>query len=163
MVSMSCPIFLIRRLFFCIKPTMKVQPSSPSSRSSSTSSSFMTNWGFIQKVSRKSSKWTSDRTILVEIKQRWRINWSYWHSFCSLQRSRPFATTPQTLSEPTFCIHLLWEHLGWGCRSQGGNTGAGSQKMTSCGQSMSVAYSLYLSILCFCQWTVFKKKKRLVF
>lgn len=53
MVSMSSPIFLMRRLFFCIKPTMKVQPSWPSSGSSSTSSSLITNWGFIQKLSGK--------------------------------------------------------------------------------------------------------------
>lgn len=55
MVSMSSPIFLLRRLFFCIRPTMTVHPSWPSSGSSSTSSSLMVNWGFIQKVSGNSS------------------------------------------------------------------------------------------------------------
>lgn len=51
MVSMFSPSFLLRRLSFCIRPTMTVHPSWPSSGSSSTSSSLMVNWGFIQKVS----------------------------------------------------------------------------------------------------------------
>uniref|UniRef100_A0A0E9T986 Uncharacterized protein n=1 Tax=Anguilla anguilla TaxID=7936 RepID=A0A0E9T986_ANGAN len=49
-VCMSSPDFLRRRRFFWIRPTRKVQPTSLSSGSSSSSARVILNWGFIQKV-----------------------------------------------------------------------------------------------------------------
>lgn len=51
MVCMSSPCFLSFLRFFWIRPTTKLHPSSPSSGLSSSSCRFITNWGFIQKVS----------------------------------------------------------------------------------------------------------------
>lgn len=50
-VCMSSPCFRSFLRFFWIRPTTKLQPTSPSSGSSSSSSSLITNWGFIQNVS----------------------------------------------------------------------------------------------------------------
>jgi len=157
---MSSPIFLLRRLFFCIKPTMKVQPSSPSSGSSSASFSLITNWGFVQKVSRKWRKCllgTDGQSysmpvcwIMIHIQiQIWRADWSYLDNFCSPQLTRPVSMFPQTLSLPISCIHLK-EHLGWGCRSQGGNIHAGSQKMTSCRKRKTEKhFHTYCTFVCY--------------
>lgn len=88
MASMSSPIFLLRRLFFCIRPTMTVHPSWPSSGSSSTSSSLMVNWGFIQKVSgniRSVYEWADQRRD----KERFRRNCSRTYIVSAAARRHP--------------------------------------------------------------------------
>lgn len=146
MVSRLRLSFLCRRPSFCISPTRKVHPSSPSRGSSSTSSRRTTNWGLDENVAGNAEKvqsftWRS----VTELAQRYVWFLSHLRYCGSLRQwSRP-STCLQTGSGSSGPHHRSWACLGSGYRSPAWRTSWWSLNRTSWGTHLSTKNFVWFS------------------
>lgn len=120
---------------FCISPTRKVHPSSPSSVSSSTSSRCTTNWGLDENVAGTHKHvlfmWSGVTELLTQM-----YIWFFCYRGCygSRQQWSPPSTSPQTGSGSSGLHHHSRVCPGSSYRSPAWRTASWSLNRTSWGE-----------------------------